>query len=94
MRKLPSRVKIKNKVEYEVVLVDEFKDKLTLGECRFHARQIAIKKDQSDKELFKCLFHELLHSVCEERGIKISHKAIYQLEDAIYYLLFHNKWDK
>lgn len=64
-----------------------------MGECRFNQRQIAIKEGQSDKEMFKSMCHELLHSIAEERGIKISHKAIYQLEEAIYYVIFHNDWD-
>jgi hypothetical protein len=91
--RIPARVKIKNKVTYEVVWVDSFKDPDTLGECRYDQRQIAIKKGLSDKLTFKCLSHELLHAIQFERGIDLSHKSIYQLEDAIYYILFHNTWE-
>lgn len=90
--KAPSRIKIKNKVVYERVSVDSFADPDTLGECRFDQRQIAIKDGQSERQEMKTFIHELLHAVCEERGIKISHRAIYQLEDALFYLLFHNDW--
>lgn len=92
--KIPSRIKIKNKVVYELVWVDEFADSDTLGECRPWASQIAIKSGQSEKQEIKTVLHELLHAVCEERGIKISHRAIYQLEDALFYILFHNDWGK
>lgn len=91
--KIPGFVKIKNKVVYEIVWVDEFKDADTLGECRFEPKQIALKNGLKNKLEFKCFAHEVLHAVCEERGIDISHKAIYQLEEAIYYLLFHNDWE-
>ena len=92
--KIPSRIKIKNKVVYELVWVDEFADSDTLGECRPWASQIAIKNGQSDKQEMKTFLHEMLHAICEERGIKVSHRAIYQLEDALFYILFHNDWGK
>jgi hypothetical protein len=65
-----------------------------LGECRFDARQIVLKKGQSERETFKTFMHELMHAMEVERGIKITHRAIYQMEEAIYYLLFHNVWGK
>ncbi len=89
---IPSRLKIKNKVAYEIVWVDEFKEPTTMGECRFDSKQIAMKTKQSDKEQFKTFVHEVLHAICMERDIKINHRAIYQLEDALYYILFHNDW--
>lgn len=92
--RIPARIKIKNKVTYEVVWVDSFKDPKTLGECRFDARQIALKKGLSDKPTFKCFSHEVLHAIEYERGIELSHRAIYQMEDAIYYILFHNDWSE
>lgn len=92
--KIPPRIKVKNKVEYEVVWVDEFTAPDTLGECRFDAMQIAMKAGQSGKQEMKTLIHELLHAVCEERGVEISHRAIYQLEEALFYILFHNDWGK
>lgn len=91
--KLPSHVKIKNKVVYEVVFVEKFKDPKQVGECRFDQKQIAIKIGLSPRQTIKTFYHEILHSVAFERNIDISHKAIYQFEDAIYYILFHNKWD-
>ena len=92
--KIPSHIKIKNKVVYEIVWVDSFKEPDVLGECRYDTKQIALKKGESEKGTFKTFTHELSHAVCHERGIAIRHQAIYQLEDAIFYLLFHNDWDK
>jgi len=90
---IPPRVKIKNKVVYEIVWVDSFKDEKTLGECRYDHKQIALKKGCSYKETWQTFSHEIFHAISHERGIKISHRAIYQMEDAIYYILFHNDWD-
>lgn len=80
-------------MSYECVEVEAFKDPHTLAECRYEVRQIVMKKGQSKKAQISGLIHEILHSVCHERGIEISHKAIYQLEQGIYYVLFHNDWD-
>lgn len=90
--KIPSRLKIKNKVAYEIVWVDSFEDKDILGECRFDSKQIAIKKGQSERELIKTFIHEALHAIQFERDIKLTHKSVYQLEDGLYYILFHNEW--
>ena len=90
--KIPSRIKIKNKVVYEIVWIDSFKDPQTVGECRPWARQIALKTGASERSLFKSFVHEVLHAVEVERGIKIPHRSIYKLEDAIFYLFFHNIW--
>lgn len=91
--KPPSHIKIKNKVSYEVAHVESFRDPDVMGETRFDSKMIVIKKGQSPKQEWKTTCHEILHSICYERGIDISHKAIYQLEEALYYLVFHNKWD-
>ena len=90
--RIPARIKIKNRVVYEIVWVDSFKDPKTLGECRFDARQIALKTGQSDRETLKTLIHEILHAIDYERGIPIRHRTVYQMETAIYYILFHNDW--
>lgn len=89
---IPSQIKIKNKVVYDIAHIDSFKDKNQLGECRFNERLILIKRGQSERQEYKTFLHELLHAICHERGIDISHKAIYGLEGAIDYLLRANKW--
>lgn len=91
---IPPHIKIKNKVVYEVVWVDQFKDPEVLGECRFDSKQIALKIGVSERETYKTLIHEVLHAVEFERGVKLQHKAIYQLEDALFYILFHNDWSE
>lgn len=85
--RIPSHVKIKNRVSYEIVWVDSFKSdtdkEITVGEARPEHKQIALRKGQSEKALMKTLIHELIHCIEFERGIKIPHKTVYQLEGAI-----------
>lgn len=88
--KIPSRVKIKNKVQYETVFIDKFPDPSTLGECRFDAKQIVLKKGQSDKQLVLSWLHECIHAMVHARNMNISHRDVYKLESALYYFLFHN----
>ena len=92
--KIPPYIKIKNKVVYEVVWLDGFKDSEVLGECRFDSKQIALKTGISERETYKTFIHEVLHAVEFERGVKLPHKAVYQLEDALFYILFHNDWSE
>ena len=75
--------------------MEKFKDEKTLGECRFDQRQIALKKGMSERETIKSFIHEILHALQHERGISrtdLTHKGIYDLEGALYYLVFHNDW--
>lgn len=60
------------------------------GETDPERKEIRIKKGMSDRETFKTLVHELLHLVEFEAPIKIRHKMIYKLEEAISELLMDN----
>lgn len=90
--KIPHRIKIKNKVYYEVVFIESFTNPLTLAECRYTDKQIVIKKGQSKNETLSCFVHEITHAICFERRIKITHKAVYGLEKAVLFLIKANKW--
>ena len=91
--KPPNQIKIKNKCVYEVVHIDGFLDDAeTMGECRYDIQQIVLKKGLTKTQEVKTLIHEIIHALCFERKIEISHKAIYQLEDAIYYIITRNKF--
>lgn len=87
--KIPSRLKIKKGVTYEVVFIKDFPDN-TVGECRFDKKQIVLSTDQSEKDLIKTFIHEVTHAITHERKIKISHKAVYQFENALLYFFKEN----
>ena len=55
----------------------------TLGICDPSDYIIRIKKGMTKEETFATLIHELLHAFEAEYDINISHKAVYQLEQAI-----------
>lgn len=84
-------------MSYEVLYVPSFNDvgdKKTYGECRYDDKQIIIALDQTPMEMVHTLIHESFHAICYENKINIPHKAIHQLEEAIYRVLKLNKWIK
>lgn len=89
---LPRTVAVSADIEYEVVWVDGFADAAVLGECRPDVQQIALHKKLRGPELVKTFIHEVLHAIEDEHQIKISHKAIHQLEDGIFEVLARNGW--
>lgn len=72
--------------------MEKFKDEKTLGECRYDQKQIAIKIGLSERQTTKTFLHEICHAIFYERDLKIRHKDVYKLEQAIYYMVFHNDW--
>lgn len=54
------------------------------------SKTIKIKKDLSPMQTFKTVLHELLHVVEFEEPMKIKHKMIYKLEEALFDLIMEN----
>lgn len=55
-----------------------------VGICDQARHEILIKQGMSKDETLKTYLHELGHAIEFEYDIKISHKAIYQYEEAIF----------
>lgn len=90
--KIPSRVRIKRGVRYEIVRQTEIDGKPdTLGLCDPNTRHLYIKSDLSKTEEIKTYIHEMLHALEAEWDIKIPHESVYRLEEAIYKFLTLNK---
>lgn len=82
---IPSKVRITQKVSYEVLYVDEFPDPRDVGECRPTEKQIVIKNGQSDTETYKTFLHELFHSFSfEYQGLNLTENQVQKLEEAFY----------
>lgn len=94
--KIPTHIKIKDEVVYEIVYVDSFpkgkSKKKTYAECNFTDKQIKLSLDQTDKEMDMSLIHEVFHCWEYEYKIKIPHGIIHKLEIAVYNTLTLNKW--
>jgi hypothetical protein len=90
--KLPSKVRIKARVSYEILWIDQFDDPDCMGLCRFDTKQITLKKDMSLQETLETFIHELFHAIEFEYGIKIPHKSIYSMEGAVLKILKLNGW--
>ncbi len=61
-----------------------------VGLCDPNKYEILIKIGMSDDETTKTLIHELGHCFENEYDINISHKAVYQLEEAMFDFLVAN----
>lgn len=93
MKKIPSSIRIKSKVRYEIVWTEAIgENDKTLAECRYDSKQIVIKSGQSETENWKCFIHECFHALEFEYRIPIPHKIIYLLEDAVFKLVKLNGW--
>lgn len=90
---LPSKVRLKRGVSYEIVRQSEIaSDPDCMGLCDFDKRLIFIKSELSDSQVIETFIHELLHAISHEFALKIPHKLIYALEAPILKILRLNKW--
>jgi hypothetical protein len=91
--KLPSKIRIKKSVAYDVVRQDRIKDDPDcLGLCDGESRIIFIKSGLSDSEELKTLIHEIFHAIEFEFDVPIPHATIHKLEAPIIRILKLNKW--
>lgn len=84
---LPSFVRITNKINYEIVFIDDFIDPKVLGECRPNTKQIVLKKGLSNTLLLRTLLHESLHAIAMENDFELPESQVLNLEDGIFRFL-------
>lgn len=90
---IPSRIRIKKKIWYEIVYADVVKnDPECDGYCDGNSRQIILKIDQDNENMIKTLIHEIFHAIQFEYRIPIPHSLISKLENAVYSFLTLNGW--
>lgn len=89
--RIPRRVTVKGQV-WRVRVTDRFPERVrqwekdegmeVFGYCQELQRTLWVKRSQSPLERFSTFWHELLHAICFEYGIKrkVSHRAIHALE--------------
>ena len=94
--KYPTRLKIGDK-HYRIKFVKSIRGcrlpvgkGATVGLCDPNRYEILIKSGMSQDETVKTLIHELGHAFEAEYDINISHKAVYQLEEAMFDFLVAN----
>ena len=87
MKKIPNKVQLSKKGEYEIVWVDSFKQDDVVGETRFDRKQIAIKDKMSPKNTVITYLHEVAHGLSAEHEIQLTENQILALEKGLYYLL-------
>jgi hypothetical protein len=89
---IPARVRITRDVTYEILFIDSFTDPKQVGECRFHEKQIVIKKGESPTETYKTYLHEKFHAYSFEfPELNLTEKQVKLLEEAEYKYQKFNK---
>lgn len=81
--KIPHKIRITQKVTYDIVWVDRFDDPNQLGWCCEVRKQICIKKGMSRADTLETFNHEVLHAIEFEYEIPskvLTHRAIYALQ--------------
>lgn len=91
--KIPSKIKIRGRVFYQVVWAETIKDNPdTMGLAEPNEKTIYLKLGMSDTETMKTLIHEVIHAIEFEWDQPIPHKITYTLEEGIWKILKLNKW--
>lgn len=93
--KIPPKIRIKSKVNYEIVWQAKIADDdFCLGLCDPQKQIIYLKLGMSDTETIKTFLHEVLHALSAEHGFELPHRTVYALEDAVYKVFKLNKFLK
>lgn len=91
--KIPNKIRITQKITYEIVYQDEIKsDPDCIGLCDPNTKHIYIKNGLSKTGRIKCLLHEICHAIFDENEIKINHSEIYKIEESLFKFLKLNKF--
>ncbi len=89
IKDIPKVIVYKNET-FKIVFVKKFKDSDQVGEYDPSDKCIRILRGIGPKETFATFLHELIHLVEDVENIKISHKAVYKLEQSFLKLMLEN----
>ena len=90
--KIPSRIRIKAKVFYNIVWQDKVADDdECLGLCDPNTRTIFMRLGMSETEIIKTFIHEVFHALSIEHEFELPHRTVYALEECVFKLLKLNK---
>lgn len=93
LKLIPSQIRIKSKIAYEVVWIDTFEDSNILGMCRYDEKQIVLKKGQSNTETLKSFIHECYHAVSfESPKLQLTERQVLILEEETFRIFKLNGW--
>jgi hypothetical protein len=87
VKRIPNKVQLSRKGEYEIVWVESFKEDDVVGETRFDRKQIAIKDKMSAKNTVITYLHEVTHGLSAEHDIQLTENQVLAIEKGLYYLL-------
>ena len=87
VKRIPNKVQLSKRGEYEIVWVESFKQDDVVGETRFDRKQIAIKTKMSAKNTVITYLHEVAHGISAEHDADLTENQILALEKSLYYLI-------
>lgn len=87
LKKIPNRVQVDSKTFYEVLWIDDFVDKKTLGETRHDIKQVVLKKNLSPKETIATYLHEIAHVYSDVYKFTMTENQITTFELCLPFLL-------
>lgn len=85
-RNLPTKVKVGNKIHYEVLAIKDFHGEKMYGETRFEPRQIVIREKMGPKITVETFFHEFLHALSEEHHLNLTEEQVLNFEHTLPYI--------
>jgi hypothetical protein len=86
----PKKLRVKDEEYIVRILRRHFDTQRSSGECDDGDKVIRIYGKQSALEIFKTLIHEALHALDAEYNIRLTHKQVYALEEALSDFLIQN----
>lgn len=78
-KNIPHRIKI-NKIDFEILWTENFKDGNTRGEMRLLDKQIIILKGMSNRLTVETFIHEVWHAQSDSRNLGITENQVVGLE--------------
>lgn len=96
-RDIPKEIEIADGIFYKVKFKRGLREKHGYdGLCFYDSKEIWIASGLCYLETASTLMHEALHAISHEHDIKLEHKLIYKIEEALAFFLFRNavwiKW--
>lgn len=86
----PKTLQVSDEV-YKIQWVRAFKGHDNqVGECCWTDKIIRIKLGQTPSDRLKTFIHEVIHAYECEFGLKMPHKLVYQMEEALFQFLMEN----
>lgn len=100
---IPKKIQLSNRHIFDVKLVDSVgksrNGRKHYGETDFHPKEIRLRRDQTDEQMVKSCFHELLHTFKVYKNMHLTEIQVRAFENKYdvfekFFLTLHKKRNK